>query len=63
MKLIQVGCNETTVTGIKISFRNVNIRMINDNMLDIGSCLKVWLVQRLAVFKNIINEIEEEFSR
>lgn len=36
--------------------------MTNDNVLDAGGCLKVWLVQRLALFNDIINEPEEEFS-
>lgn len=36
--------------------------MTNDNVLDAGSCLKVCLVQRLALFNDIINESEEEFS-
>lgn len=36
--------------------------MINDNVLEIGSCLKVWLVQRLVLFNNIINELEDKLA-
>ena len=36
--------------------------MINDSVLEIGSCLKVWLVQRLVLFNNIINELEDKLA-
>lgn len=36
--------------------------MINDNVLEIESCLKVWLVQRLVLFNNIINELEDKLA-
>lgn len=36
--------------------------MIKDDVLDLGSCLKVWLMQRLVLFNNIINELEEELA-
>ena len=36
--------------------------MINDNVLEVGSCLKVWLVQRLVLFNNIINELEDKLA-
>ena len=36
--------------------------MINDNVLEVGSCLKLWLVQRLVLFNNIINELEDKLA-
>lgn len=37
--------------------------MINENIGDVGSCLKVWFVQRLDLFNNVSSELGEEFNR